>query len=424
MARELDLGNYAWPPRGSEAEKISFKLQVDAHITEFKTPTDEELSNAYEHILPMYPKHTLPDFLSNYNREVWRKQIQQMKTYIKPEASPGVPYSMIANRNDDLFRILGSEFEDIVLDRIEKRLYYSLDVINDMSRQEKIDRGLVDPVRLFVKDEPHKLSKIKEGRVRLIHSVSIVDKMIEMLLSRHICKLEIENWWKIPSKPGIGFTDEMNSLTYDYIMRDLLDMAFADVSGWDMSVKMWMLIAGAELRILACLNPSPVWNHLVTQEPFLEGEPVFQFSDGELVCPDFQGIVTSGKLKTASENSRIRVLLGFLVGGDKMKRIAAAGDDTVESYVEDAIAKYLEYGIKIKDYQRVGEGFEFCSRWYEKKGSYPLNVEKMLINILHSEPKDEFETECYLCGFVDQMQHHPKFPCMMRLLEEVGYIHV
>ncbi len=339
-----------------------------------------------------------------------------LKDHIKLDASPGVPFVQIGNTNGRVFDLMGDDFDEMVLDRIESRLYY-YDEISEMSREQRIELSLCDPVRVFVKDEPHKVSKLLEGRVRLIMSVSLADKMIEMLLSRHLHKLEIQNWRTIPSKPGIGFTHSMNREVYEDIVSHP-DMAFADISGWDWSCKPWLMVECAEGKIDLCDNPSDVWVKLVRLEPVIESQSVYQFSDGLLVYPNFKGIVNSGKYKTSRDNSWMRVFLATLVGSSY---VIAAGDDTVEAFVEDAKAKYLRYGWVLKDYQLVVNGFEFCSRWYQNTGSFPLNVDKMLMNLFHTKPQTWEEYDMQMLQFVDQLESHPEFQELMKFVNEVGY---
>lgn len=340
---------------------------------------------------------------------------------MKAEASPGVPHAGIANRNDQFLSQFGERFNDIVLDRVERLLSLRLQDIARMGRQDRLDSNLMDPVRVFVKNEPHKLQKLQEGRVRLIMSVSLTDKMIEMLLSRHICKLEIQNWKSIPSKPGIGFTPESNQAVYDDITKCGLDMSYADVSGWDWGVKEWQILDEAESIIKLSNQVSPDWEHLMRAKAMLESQSIYQFSDGEMVMPLFNGIVNSGKLRTSRGNSWMRVRIADLIGS---KKTAAAGDDTVENTVEGAPRKYMEYGVRCKDYTPVSETFEFCSRVYGDGFSYPVNKAKMVMNLLHQEPKNFLEYHLLMLGFADEMKDHPDYEVILEELEEVGWFEV
>lgn len=396
---------------------MSFKLQCDKFVVDCEIPSQTTILETIEKVNSKYKNHTLPSWLLNYDREEWRKSIIEMKNFVKRDSSPGVPFHMRGSTNGKIFDDMQSDFEDAVLDRIEARLYYGLK-IGEMSRTQMIELNICDPVRVFVKDEPHKVSKLQQGRVRLIMSVSVADKMIEMLLSRHLHKLEIQNWMEIPSKPGIGFTRAANQEVYNDVMAKG-DMAYADISGWDWSCKPWLMQVCAEGKIHLCTNASDVWSLLVRLEPLIESRSIYQFSDGVMVSPNFAGIVNSGKYKTSRDNSWMRVFLATIVGAE---HVLAAGDDTVESWVDGAADEYAKYGWALKDYKKVVEGFEFCSRWYQDNGSYPLNIDKLLMNLLHTKPKDWLEYDMYRLQFVDQLEDHPEFPVVMELLDSIGFL--
>jgi len=316
---------------------------------------------------------------------------------------------------------MGERLNDEVLDRIERILAIDLKELSVMGRKERLDRGLMDPVRVFVKNEPHKMAKIKEGRVRLIMSVSLTDKMIEMLLSRHVCKLEIMNWHSIPSKPGIGFTQHDNRVVYDDIMNCGLQMCYADVSGWDMNVKAWMIRDEAEGMIKLCDNPGKEWAHLLRAKAFLESESIYQFSDGVMVMPTFKGIVNSGKLRTSRGNSFMRVRVADLVGS---RKVIAAGDDTVEHMVDDAFNKYIKFGIVIKDYAPVTDRFEFCSHEYGPQVTYAVNAEKMIMNVLHHQHSNYLEYRLTMLQLAEELGTHPDYESILAQIEATGFYEV
>lgn len=316
---------------------------------------------------------------------------------------------------------LGERLNDIILDRVEQILAIPLEELRTMTRKERLDRNLMDPVRVFVKNEPHSLEKINTGRVRLIMSVSLTDKIIEMLLCRHLTKLEIQNWETIPSKPGIGFTAADNKSVYADVMNCGLPMSYADVSGWDWGVKQWQVVDAAAATILLARNSSPVFEHLILAKAYLETESIYQFSDGTMVQPLFKGIVNSGKFRTSRDNSFMRVRIADLIGS---RKTIAAGDDTVENTVADASSKYLEFGIRCKEYISVSDTFEFCSHEYGPRGGFALNKEKMVMNLLHTEPKDFFEYKMSMLGFCAEMESRPDYDSILELIQSVGYYEV
>jgi hypothetical protein len=356
-----------------------------------------------------------------YDRQQWSRVIDRLKDDIKAEASPGVPHAKIAKRNDKLMEQMGERLNDAILDRVELILATPIDRIKSMTRKERLDRNLVDPVRVFVKNDPHPLEKIETGRVRLIMSVSLTDKMIEMLLCRHLTKLEIQNWKLIPSKPGIGFTASDSRSVYVDIIECGLPMSYADISGWDWGVKQWQIIDAAEATILLAKESSLIFEHLMIAKAYLESESVYQFSDGLMVQPLFKGIVNSGKFRTSRDNSFMRVRIADLIGS---RKTIAAGDDSVENTVEGAIGKYMKYGIRCKEYLPVTDSFEFCSHFYGPDCCYALNKEKMVMNLLHQEPETFLEYRMSMIGFEAEMETRPDYAEILELIESVGYYEV
>lgn len=313
--------------------------------------------------------------------------------------------------------IYGDRLNDLILDRIQNILSIPLDTLHKMTRRECVMAGLMDPVRVFVKNEPHKEEKVLAKRFRLIMSVSLADKIIEMLLVRHLTKLEIANWKHIPSKPGIGFTESDVEYMYKDVMKRS-DMYATDFKAFDWNTKEWQILDQAEMVIKLANFPSEVWKHLMRAKAWLECHSVYQFSDGTLVVPRYAGIVNSGKFITSSGNSRIRAKAATLIGSDCVK---AAGDDTVESFVPDAINKYLEYGLRCKGYDKIIDSFEFCSRLYHPSGSYAINSVKMIMNLLDQSPKDWLEYKQLIIGFQDELGSRPDFHQIMEQIISVGF---
>jgi hypothetical protein len=179
-----------------------------------------------------------------------------------------------------------------------------------------------------------------------------------------------------------------------------------------------MILDEAEGVIKLCRNSNPLWELLLRNTAILESASVYQFSDGTLVAPTYEGIVNSGKQKTSRGNSFMRVRVADLVGS---RKTIAAGDDCVESYVDNAHIKYAELGLVCKQYDIVDDSFEFCSRFYGPQGSFPLNSEKMVMNLLHTKPKTSLEFGMYMLGFEDQLRSHPDFIKIRELVTLSGY---
>lgn len=245
-----------------------------------------------------------------------------------------------------------------------------------MSPTELVRNGIRDPVRLFIKDEPHKASKFASGKFRLISGVSLRDQIKERLLcSRQNCA-EILEWRTCPSKPGLGL-DDSGLVDMADTFRSLLSrckLSATDVSGWDWSVQEWELFADAECRRrLAGAESGSLFDFLLRVQAYTVSRTVFVVPGGDMYSQDFGGIQLSGSYNTSSTNSRMRILASLvarqMVGVSPRGPVdmVAMGDDSVERLypgVKDSLEK-LGHGVKEVVTHETLDGIEFCShRWF------------------------------------------------------------
>lgn len=393
IARETfpELGELAWPERGSAAELASLALQAGKHI---KTPAPEGLIQACDRLLEKYPKAPVDPVLRSWDPVELKRRIEELCKYsLKRDASPGVPLAAIATTNADLIDNHLAMMVDIVYERL---MLLASDVdLSSATAVQLLELGVVDPVRLFVKQEPHKRSKMKEKRFRLISSVSAVDQVIERLLFGPQNSLEIDNWHQIPSKPGMGLSlDRQARVLYaDVAMKHQRRPAVcADISGFDWSVQEWEFEAEMYMR-MKLMEPSlegnSRLNNAVRNRFLAFSLSVFQLSDGTLIAQIEPGIMKSGSYLTSSMNSRVRCLMAELIGSPWC---IAMGDDSVEGWVEDAPLKYAGLGHICKDYQPCPVGFagelksfDFCSHYIDQNLAYLLTWPRTLYRYLSSK---------------------------------------
>nr|APA23084.1 RNA-dependant RNA polymerase [Southern cowpea mosaic virus] len=390
-----ELSELGWPERGSGAEIGSLLLQAGKFVP---TKAPSNLEQACNNLLTRYPR-SKP--LACFRQGTWSfdaifEQVVSKATSaeINQKASPGVPLSRLATTNKDLM----AQHLQFVAACVTERLLLlaSFEDIHALSPTEMVEMGLCDPVRLFVKQEPHPSRKLKEGRYRLISSVSIVDQLVERMLFGAQNELEIAEWQSIPSKPGMGL-----SVTHqaDAIFRDLrvkhtvCPAAEADISGFDWSVQDWELWADVEMRIVLGSFP-PMMARAARNRFSCFMNSVLQLSNGQLLQQELPGIMKSGSYCTSSTNSRIRCLMAELIGSPWC---IAMGDDSVEGFVEGAREKYAELGHLCKDYKPcaitpTGQLYavEFCSHVIKCNKAHLTSWPKTLYRFL-STPRETLE---------------------------------
>ncbi len=315
----------------------------------------------------------------------------------------------LASTNSELINKYGTLLYDLVDARVE-----SIIKLNAFDRpmREYVSQGYTDPIRIFIKAEPHKLKKMNLKRYRIISSVSVIDQVIDRFLYGEQCESEVMHWNITPSKAGTGLsTDEQQQQLYRILKALHPQLVTSDVSGWDWNFKAWqfwaeyirtLMVWGYDFEYaydcayapnFANMTPAVKLAWFRTQ--FLSYN-YFGLSDGTLLTHGPPGIQKSGSLKTLSSNSSQRSLLALLVFGEDAN---AMGDDAIEAWHRSSFdpdlftAEYLTWGFILTDVKLVkgDEPLDFCSHLLYSDRAVPANQAKMTFKYLHSHLKDTVE---------------------------------
>lgn len=311
--------------------------------------------------------------------------------------------------------------EDFVVSQVVESLVRKVTPANrghlSWSAEQLFRRGIRDPVRLFIKDEPHKMAKILDGKLRLISGVSLVDQLTERLLGGAQNNLEIANWDSCPSKPGLGLDDDGLLLLGQYFKRELESgpLLQMDVKGWDWSTQEWEHLADAEARSLLTDGVNDMFTFLLKSNAVCVTRSVFCLPSGELLAQFDPGAQLSGSYWTSSTNSRMRVLASLVarrLAGHQLigpVGVAAMGDDSVERAfpgVKEALES-LGHTIGMENSTTVLRNVSFCSHeWMENGLAYPENPYKTVFRYLsHRGGPDQFSDWYAQLAWV--LRHHP-----------------
>ncbi len=410
------LADYVHPDRGGPAE-----LRCLKHFSAKFIPTPPpkvDWGVIQEKLLTSYPSAPQPAWIKR--GLLYREELEQVMAEVKPDSTPGVPWHNLGPTKGDVIRTHSSVIIDVAVSRITRLMALGhMLTSGEVSYADPI--ALVkelycDPVRVFIKQEPHKISKAKLGAWRPICSVSLVDELIDRLIFGPQNKLEIDNWATCPSCPGIGFTPLQTKQLLDKISSFSADMAEADISGWDWSVKDWQFELEARARcLLAGALHDSLFAQLVQARFWCIRYSLYCLSDGTLLHQVHPGVMKSGLYITSSSNSRMRVVLGWIAGAHS---IVAMGDDSLESFHPNAEANYKAMGFTLKFYKRVTDSFEFCSHRYYPDGTYfPTNSDKGLFNLLASPyTRERFHSYLY------ENHSNPELPRLLEVIKLVAYL--
>jgi hypothetical protein len=273
---------------------------------------------------------------------------------------------------------------------------------------------------VFVKNEPHKVEKIKAGRLRIISSVSLVDQLVEKTLYKAQNQAEIDRWEEYPSKPGLGLNDEgLESLWKGVHSWGPGPKWESDFVAWDWGVQEWEMLFEADVRAELADMVGTTYHRILRNRMRCEANTVFMTSDGKLYAQLQAGKRCSGSQNTGAGNSKMRVARGYMCGA---VHIMAMGDDSVEMGPATLEEKYRGMGFNLKMMRQTeGDGFEFCSMHIYKRGDMivgePVNWARTFYRLLWASG----DYAARLQQFQYEMRHSPHLPTCLGILQRVRW---
>lgn len=243
-----------------------------------------------------------------------------------------------------------------------------------------------DPIRLFIKPEPHKIKKIEKKAYRLISSVSVVDQIIDSMLFLPMNEKMIATYLKQPAK--VGWSPYVGGWK---VMPFNTGVAL-DKSAWDWTVQAWMAQMVLDLRTSLCDTHGGNFGAWLDLAKFryrcLFQKSQFVSSQGMIFNQKWDGVLKSGCVNTITDNSLMQVLLHYRVCediGEEPAVIYSMGDDTLQEEQQD-MDKYLE---KLNEFCIVKETIkrvEFAGHRFRGCSAEPLYRGKHAYMFLHMNP--------------------------------------
>lgn len=290
-------------------------------------------------------------------------------------------------------------------------------------RFDQVCRGeaYADPLKVFIKQEPHKQSKIDSNRLRLIMSVSLVDALVDRVLFMRLMHRVVQRHPQ--TLVMIGWSPVQGGYR---LLQHLFDMhtISIDKKAWDWSVPAWLLNAVKE--VLYSLAPdAPEWWYTAVDTRFrcLFEKAKFGFQDGQVVEQMAPGIMKSGCYLTIFINSVGQLILHEMarvaihLEPSDVEPIVVLGDDSLqrwfpeyELYVD--YLSHLGFSLEVEKHAKVSEfaGFRFEANYT------PAYRQKHLFMLSHLRTMDR--TIC-----VQTLQNYQILyyfvPGMMKILKEM-----
>lgn len=357
---------YSWPRGGVKEIERSFLLHAskrDVAISKLVNPTREEFDITVSRVLGANQVRFRQPILPGDERFDW--YFSQALRSLDPKSSTGLgPYSKAATIGDALgwdgFRFRKTEavgkLKSHVISRLrafsstvpaefgtkrgtELGIGQSLEKLAFDTKEEVEEGGeyyrrFCDPIKFFIKDEPHKAEKVAEGRLRLIHCFGLVDQMVDRILFLPWQGVEVRNPMATTQKAGWSpFPGGYQRLEREFP----LDLSFAvDKTAWDWTVPGWIIGAYVSMKLaqihgevseeyLRC-----VWGRLYC---VVGPGARFRMPSGVEWRQLHWGLMKTGWLLTLSLNSAAQAFQHALtclrMNMDFMPHIWAMGDDTI-----------------------------------------------------------------------------------------------
>lgn len=323
--------------------------------------------------------------------ERMRVRVTLLLDDVNRTASPGYPWMLMERRNGELIDKYSSLLVETVMIRLRLLYVLSFAPTEELTPSKLLELGAVDPVRIFVKDEPHTALKAEQERWRLIFSVSIVDQLVERYLYSLQSKVMVTRGAHEMGTNllGLGSDDSSlkflhNAVTFGHTKGSRYS---TDMSGFDWSVGLpeysldWALrrswaVGTSSSDYVPDAPPSPIVEVMAVRHWAL-AHAVVVTSGGDLLDAEVPGAMKSGSYLTTTSNTNVRLLYA-----PRDIRVLAASDDAVEldstgtRDPQEIVDWYASLGMRVKlcrtDPASTGT-FEVLSRLYVE-GSWKASM--------------------------------------------------
>lgn len=281
---------------------------------------------------------------------------------------------------------------------------------------------IYDDIKVFVKQEPHKIKKLKDGTVRLISAVSLIDTFIDRILFAWIARAQLNTVGKTPCLVGWSPVRGGWRLMNERFGRKAVNCL--DRSAWDWTVQGYLVDMWIIFIENIAVNPPEWWiNMMKLRFKILFQEAWFRFEDGTRVKQATKGVMKSGCYLTILLNSLSQSLLHYIANsrcGRPMeeKQPYSIGDDTVQeamSWLEQYAKEIEKLGVVLKGV-KVQHWVEFAGFCFDGKTCYPAYWQKHLFNLAHTQRLGE-TLQSYQYLYVNEPVMY-EFVC--RVAREVG----
>lgn len=375
------LKKYEWPD--TDAEAIDTSLCY--HARKFKeSHANVEIEN-------------LPDVVNTLERiyistkVIWDGWPDDFGKFLRESldwnASPGWPWKKHYPTNRDLFLFDGVNLDETRVAMVE----YAV-----RQRWNALLKGVeADPIFLFIKPEPHKISKVLKKSWRLISGVGLTDTLVDRILYGKWLDEMIKRWPEIPSKAG--WSPQQGGFKWMARAFRGKTPVSIDKSAWDWTVNEWHVGVIERLVPRMIFGTNETWRTIFRNRMramFHAGYPRFKENCGCEFVQQVTGIMKSGCLGTIGFNSILQQADHLAAGGSEFDLFFCLGDDTVQEDTgvdEEYMRRLKKTGAIVKEVD-VGFPIKFGGHEFDENSCVPAYRSKHMYALHHLNPKFSAET--------------------------------
>lgn len=267
--------------------------------------------------------------------------------------------------------------------------------------------------RVFVKDEPHKRSKIEASKWRLIMASALPVQMVWRMCFSHQNDWLNQRPFQIPSAHGLVFC--YGGWRKFKAHARTQDLRYSrDLSAWDVGAPGWVFDVIQSFR--TGYTQDLTWLSVVQwlyDDAYRRS--TLAFSNGVVIQQQYEGTMKSGLFVTISDNSIAMVALHTLASFRSRTipgNIWATGDDVLQQYYSVAYEESLaQLGGYVKE---VEESLSFMGTNFNFEPE-PAYFHKHLVNLSCKPLADWPEV---LDGYCRLYAYSSKLDCWMQLAQQ------
>lgn len=380
---------YGYPNTDACTAKRSFAYHIENYFLPARSkeePTQQETTAAVEKVGDLFSAHRT--WVGDAEVDWFEAQFTKALLELDPNSIPGHCFlAQYGSTNREALKIEhddhGNRYFDV--QRLEMLRFAVKDRWNKL-----LDSPEADPIKVFVKREPHKTSKLEAGRVRLIQAVSLVDTMVDRILFGSLLRTAVKPLNILKTPCVVGWTPMLGGWRYIQHKYPRGSVSI-DRSAWDWTVTEWLVRCWSQ--IIKDLHPgAPKWwlSRVDARFELLFHTATLKFSDGVEIAQKYPGIMKSGCLLTLYLNSLSQIILHVVA----MQRLnlpitlslpLCAGDDTLQEdfpQIED-YCRELNTMCITKEVVRTHGFSEFVGFIFYPDGWKPSYWQKHLFNLIH-----------------------------------------